>query len=75
VVANLTSAPAGKTYEAWVLRDNKAIPAGLFHGGPGAGVVPIQGKVPAGSQVAVTVEPDGGSPQPTTKPFALSATV
>ena len=44
VVFSMTAAPAGKTYEAWVLRDGKAIPAGLFQGGPGAGFVPIAGQ-------------------------------
>ncbi len=75
VVFSMRAAPAGKTYEAWVLRDGKAIPAGLFRGGPGAGFVPIEGKVPKGSKVAVTVEPASGSAQPTTTPFAVSATV
>jgi anti-sigma-K factor RskA len=75
VVYSMRAAPAGKTYEAWVLRDGKAIPAGLFRGGPGAGFVPIEGKVPPGSKVAVTVEPATGSAQPTTTPFAVSATV
>ncbi len=75
VVFSMPSAPAGKIYEAWVLRDGKAIPAGLFQGGPGPGFVPIQGKVPKGSKVAVTVEPETGSAHPTTTPFAVSATV
>jgi anti-sigma-K factor RskA len=75
VVFSMPSAPAGKTYEAWVLRNGKAIPAGLFQGGPGPGFVPIQGKVPKGAKVAVTVEPAAGSAQPTTTPFAVSATV
>ena len=29
-VANLATAPAGKTYEAWVIQDGKASPAGTF---------------------------------------------
>jgi anti-sigma-K factor RskA len=75
VLYRLDSAPAGKTYEAWVIRGKRApVPAGLFHGG-GTTFVPIEGKVRKGSVVAVTVEPAGGSPAPTTKPFAVSATV
>jgi len=47
-------------------------PAGLFEGGAPATFVPIRRKVAGGSQVAVTVEPAGGSLQPTSKPFAVS---
>lgn len=73
VLDRLDPAPAGKTYEAWVIRGSNApVPAGLFHGGPGTTFVPIKGPVKPGSVVAVTVEPAGGSPEPTTTPFAQS---
>jgi anti-sigma-K factor RskA len=75
VAYTMPAAPSGKTYEAWVLRGGKAIPAGTFDGGPGSHFIPIEGKVPAGSKVAVTVEPAGGSPQPTSTPFAVSSAV
>jgi anti-sigma-K factor RskA len=68
-------APASKTYEAWVIRGGKATPAGLFQGRAGTSVVKISKSVPTGSVVAVTVEPSGGSPQPTSKPFVLSRRV
>ena len=75
VLYRLDSAPAGKTYEAWVIRGKRApVPAGLFRGG-GPTFVPIRGKVRKGSVVAVTVEPAGGSSAPTTKPFVVSQTV
>ena len=73
VAFRLPAAPAGKTYEAWVIPKGKSpAPAGLFEGGATATFVPIRGKVARGSQVAVTVEPAGGSLQPTSKPFAVS---
>jgi anti-sigma-K factor RskA len=73
VAFHLPAAPAGKTYEAWVIPKGKSpAPAGLFKGGAPATFVPLNGKVPTGSQVAVTVEPAGGSAQPTSKPFAVS---
>jgi anti-sigma-K factor RskA len=76
VALHLSAAPAGKTYEAWVIHGKNApVPAGLFNGGPGATFVPIDGKVKRGSVVAVTVEPAGGSAQPTSKPFAVSQPV
>ena len=68
-------APASKTYEAWVIRAGKATPAGLFSGRPGTSIVKVSKPVGAGSVVAVTVEPSGGSPQPTSKPFVLSGAV
>ena len=73
VLDRLVAAPPGKTYEAWVIRGSNApVPAGLFHGGPGTTFVPIRGSVKPGAVVAVTVEPAGGSPEPTTTPFAQS---
>ena len=75
VLYRLDAAPAGKTYEAWVIRGKRApVPAGLFRGG-GSTFFPIAGKVRKGSVVAVTVEPAGGSGAPTTKPFVVSQTV
>jgi anti-sigma-K factor RskA len=64
VLGNLPPPPAGKVYQAWFIRDGTPVGAGVFtaDGGP---VVPLQGS-PAGAQlVAVTIEPPGGSPQPT----------
>jgi anti-sigma-K factor RskA len=75
VVANLPAAPAGKTYEAWVLSGTSASPAGLFQGGAGATVVRLSHPVSKGATVAVTVEPAAGSGQPTRKPFIISAPV
>jgi anti-sigma-K factor RskA len=75
VLPGLGAAPSGKTYEAWVLVGKSAAPAGLFTGGQGTTYVPLTRKVPKGSVVAVTVEPTGGSAQPTTKPFVVSAPV
>jgi len=75
VLAHLPAAPSGKTYEAWVLSGGAAVPAGLFDGGPGTTVVALSHAVPGGGKVAVTVEPAGGSPQPTRTPFVLSSPV
>jgi anti-sigma-K factor RskA len=70
---SLPPAPAGKTYEAWVIRDDAIRPAGLFSGGDGASVVELSRRVPRGSVIGVTVERAGGAPQPTQKPFVASA--
>ena len=74
VVSNLDEAPAGKTYEAWVIEGGAARPAGTFGGG-GTVAVKLEHPVRAGSVVAVTVEREGGSQQPTSKPFITSQPV
>ncbi|HEY7537025.1 MAG TPA: anti-sigma factor [Gaiellaceae bacterium] len=74
VVADLESAPAGKTYEAWVVHEGAATPAGLFGGG-GTTIVRLEQPVPRGSVVAVTVERAGGAEQPTSQPLITSAPI
>ena len=61
--------PAGKTYEAWVIRGKVAVPAGLFQGG---GTLKLELTKPAkpGDVIAITIEPAGGTKQPTTTPIA-----
>ena len=68
----LPRAPAGKTYEAWVIRSGHAAPAGLFQGRSGTSVIEIARPVPSGSVVAVTLERAGGVSQPTSKPLVQS---
>jgi anti-sigma-K factor RskA len=65
VVCDLPAAPSDKTYEAWVIQGETPRPAGLFRGGSGCSPVLLDRKVPAGSQVAVTLEQRGGATQPT----------
>ena len=68
-VTGLSSAPSDKTYEAWIIpAGGSPKPAGLFHGG-GSTTVRLHGTVPKHAVVAVTVEPAGGSKQPTRTPF------
>jgi anti-sigma-K factor RskA len=69
------SAPTDKTYEAWVIDAGRAKPAGLFHGGAGTSIVEVPRPVRPGAVVAVTLEPKGGSQQPTSKPLAQSQKV
>src|SRR5205085_10103581 len=72
VLCGVGSAPSGKTYEAWVLAGKKAARAGEFQAGHGCVPVFLARRVPPGSRVAVTVEPAGGSDQPTTTPIIES---
>jgi anti-sigma-K factor RskA len=72
--AHLRPAPAGKTYEAWVIRGSVALPAGVFQGGGTVELKLTQSARP-GDRIAVTVEPKGGSRKPTTTPIATSRSV
>jgi anti-sigma-K factor RskA len=72
VISGLESAPADKTYEAWVIEGETATAAGLFAGGDDQTVVPLNVPVPEGAIVAVTVEQAGGVDQPTQTPFITS---
>ena len=69
---NLAAPPAGKTYEAWVIAGGAPQPAGVFSSGH---VVLLTRPVGRGAKVALTVEPAGGSQQPTRAPFASSSPV
>jgi anti-sigma-K factor RskA len=73
VVSDLAPAPAGKTYEAWVVEGGRASPAGTFAGGGRTIVIRLTHALPAGAVVAVTLERAGGAAQPTQKPFITSA--
>jgi anti-sigma-K factor RskA len=75
VVSDLAPAPAGKTYEAWVIEGGRARAAGTFAGGGRTIVVRLTRSLPAGAVVAVTLERAGGVAQPTRKPFITSAPV
>jgi len=75
VLSSMAAAPAGKTYEVWVLDGQTPVPAGLFDGGGARDVVPVDGSVGAGAKVLVTLEPSGGVDAPTTTPVVASAPV
>ncbi|WP_231724564.1 anti-sigma factor domain-containing protein [Deinococcus actinosclerus] len=59
-------APQDRVYQLWRIEDGKPVSAGLFDG---QGVV--LPRVQAGQTVAVSVEPAGGSEQPTTTPILI----
>jgi len=65
VAQNLEEPPEGKVYEAWVLRDGVPEPAGIFVPSDGSAAVAIEASLEGADAVAVTVEPEGGSPMPT----------
>jgi Anti-sigma-K factor rskA/Putative zinc-finger len=56
VLDELSGAPAGKTYEAWIIEDGTPAPAGIFPGEEGRDRIPLEGTVDPGDVVAVTIE-------------------
>ena len=74
LVVSLGAAPAGKTYEAWVIRDGQATPAGTFEPDGGRATHVLDEPVAAGETVAVTLERDGGVDAPSGDPL-LTATL
>ena len=68
VTDGVPPAPAGQTYQAWfITSDGKATSAGLVPSGDHAAVL-LSGSPSGAATVGVTLEPAGGSSQPTTKP-------
>lgn len=66
MASNLPALPAGKTYEMWVIpKGGTPRPAGLFQSGPqGTALNILSGAVDSKVTLAVTVEPERGSPAP-----------
>jgi anti-sigma-K factor RskA len=71
VASGMPAAPDGKTYELWYADGGTMRPAGLTDGGGEGTTVLMDGKVDGATAMGVTVEPDGGSPQPTSDPVLL----
>jgi hypothetical protein len=71
LIARLPAPPAGKAWEAWVLKAGGsgpvAVPAGTTERGD-VFVLSLTAPLGAGDGVAVTLEPASGSAQPTTAP-------
>lgn len=65
----------GRTYELWYIDDSGATPAGTFDAsGEGGAWRILEGEFAPGVVVGITVEPAGGSEQPTTEPIAAITT-
>jgi anti-sigma factor RsiW len=75
VVSKLPPAPAGMTYEAWVIPAGGAPQrAGTFDGGGGMTMVKLERPVPRGAMVAATMEHHGGADAPTSQPVLSAQT-
>ncbi len=65
----LPELPEGKTYEAWTTKGREPVPAGIFSAVEAKTAVGLPAAAIDAQSVAVTVEPAGGSPTPTSKPI------
>lgn len=65
-----------EAFELWFVRDGSAVSAGTFTAENGTTTALLDGEIQAGDIIAVTVEPDGGSPtgQPTSDPIVAIET-
>ncbi|MCH0542114.1 anti-sigma factor [Streptomyces sp. MUM 203J] len=68
VASGLPELPGGRTYQLWFADGDSMRPAGLLRDD---GAVVMDGEVGAATGMGITVEPVGGSPQPTTDPLAV----
>lgn len=74
VTANLPAAPTGKVYQLWFVTPDSKISAGLINpdqNGHGFAVVPFSSSVTQLDAAAITLEPEGGSEQPTMPIYLL----
>lgn len=70
VVDQLASAPAERTNQLWLIAGDQATSAGLFDTGTdGRAIRALSAELTDVDAVGITLEPAGGSPQPTTDPI------
>lgn len=77
VTANLPPAPTGKVYQLWMVTPEAKISAGLIKPDPrghGFVIVDVPPNVSQIQAAAITLEPQGGSPQPTMPIYVLGKT-
>jgi anti-sigma-K factor RskA len=67
---DMAPAPSGKVFELWLQVDGEMVPAGLMPPGEDTQMV-LEGDATTATAVGITVEPEGGSPEPTSDPIAV----
>ncbi len=73
MVEDMPPLPEGKTCQIWVIdSDGAPEPSGLFEPGGDAVAAVVEHPVEITDTVAVTVEPEGGSPEPTSDPVLVA---
>ncbi|TYL55062.1 anti-sigma factor [Nocardioides sp. BGMRC 2183] len=71
VTEDMANAPAGRVYQLWLeTPEGSMLSAGLMPDDPDTTLL-LEGDAAEATAVGITVEPDGGSKEPTTDPIAL----
>lgn len=71
-VTDLPPLPEGKVYQVWLANaEGSMVPAGLVPEGISEGSMVLDGTTEGITGAGITIEPTGGSPEPTTDPIAL----
>ena len=72
VAKNMPSVPEDRTCQIWVIKGDVPKPSGLFQPDGNMTATPITTPIKKADTIAVTVEPTGGSEQPTSDPVLLA---
>jgi anti-sigma-K factor RskA len=73
IADNMPSAPAGKDFQVWFDQPGKGMQSALVmpHGSAPTVTVMLEGDAASATGAGITLEPAGGSPEPTSAPLAL----
>lgn len=72
-VEGLAPLPAEKVYQVWAISQDQPVGIGLFNvSESGQGLTVMEIDLSDAEAIAITVEPAGGSPQPTTAPILIA---
>ncbi len=71
VVEDMPSIPNDRTGQVWVIHDDKPEPSGLLEPSNNMAATVITAPLEGADEIAVTVEPAGGSDKPTTDPVLV----
>lgn len=72
VAAGLQEAPARHVYQLWLMDDGNPVSAGLFDGSDDVSILETKADLRRFDGAAITIEPQGGSAQPTSDPIMAS---
>jgi anti-sigma-K factor RskA len=72
VAKDMPSVPEDRTCEIWVISNDVPKPSGLFQPEGNVTAAPITNSITNADVIAVTIEPAGGSEQPTSDPVLLA---
>lgn len=72
VATDLPELPESKTYEMWTIDEGEPESSGVFEASEAPTIETIEQPISGAETFAITVEPEGGSEQPTTDPIIVA---